>query len=155
MKLSYLFPAILLFSLISSSCTQQTKSPPNILFIFTDDHCEQALSAYGSEIISTPNMDRIANEGMRFNRCYVTNSICGPSRAVIQTGMYSHMNGFLTNRDWRSADRPETSSGFRLPDGHHREMAPEIDTAGIWLFWCIEGSGTLQQSAYADSGSGR
>jgi len=105
MKLSYLFPAILLFSLISSSCTQQTKSPPNILFIFTDDHCEQALSAYGSEIISTPNMDRIANEGMRFNRCYVTNSICGPSRAVIQTGMYSHMNGFLTNRDSFNGDQ--------------------------------------------------
>lgn len=105
MKLSYLFPAILLFSQISSSCTQQTKSPPNILFIFTDDHCEQALSAYGSEIISTPNMDRIANEGMRFNRCYVTNSICGPSRAVIQTGMYSHMNGFLTNRDSFNGDQ--------------------------------------------------
>ena len=50
-------------------------------------------------------MDRIANEGMRFNRCYVTNSICGPSRAVIQTGMYSHMNGFRTNRDSFDGDQ--------------------------------------------------
>ena len=70
---------------------------PNILLIFTDDHCEQALSAYDPSRISTPHMDRIANEGMRFNRCYVTNSICGPSRAVILTGKYSHLNGFIRN----------------------------------------------------------
>ncbi len=87
------------------SCSQKEISPPNILFIFTDDHCEQAISAYGSEIINTPSMDRIANEGMRFERCYVTNSICGPSRAVIQTGLYSHQNGFLTNRDAFNGDQ--------------------------------------------------
>ncbi|MCK4746997.1 MAG: sulfatase-like hydrolase/transferase, partial [Bacteroidales bacterium] len=90
---------VLLLVLSAMSCTRHEKTPPNILFIFTDDHCEQALSAYGSELISTPGMDRIANEGMRFNRCYVTNSICGPSRAVIQTGMYSHVNGMMTNRN--------------------------------------------------------
>jgi len=72
---------------------------PNILFIFTDDHCEQALSAYDPKRITTPNMDRIAKGGMKFTRCHVTNSICGPSRAVIQTGKYSHLNGFLTNGD--------------------------------------------------------
>jgi arylsulfatase A-like enzyme len=70
---------------------------PNILFIFTDDHCEQALSAYDPSRMTTPQMDRIANEGVRFDRCYVTNAICGPSRAVIQTGKYSHLNGFLDN----------------------------------------------------------
>ena len=70
---------------------------PNILLIFTDDHCQQALSAYDPSRITTPNMDRIANEGMKFNRCYVTNSICGPSRAVILTGKYSHLNGFVRN----------------------------------------------------------
>ena len=70
---------------------------PNIVFIFTDDHCEQALSAYDASRMSTPNMDRLANEGMLFTRCYVTNSICGPSRAVIQTGKYSHLNGFFRN----------------------------------------------------------
>ena len=105
MKLKFSPIAILGLSLMIISCTQQEKTPPNILFIFTDDHCEQALSAYGSKIIKTPGMDRIANEGMRFNRCYVTNSICGPSRAVIQTGMYSHMNGFLTNRDSFNGDQ--------------------------------------------------
>ena len=70
---------------------------PNIVFIFTDDHCEQALSAYDPTRISTPHMDRLANEGMRFTRCYVTNAICGPSRAVIQTGKYNHLNGFFRN----------------------------------------------------------
>ena len=70
---------------------------PNIVFIFSDDHCQQALSAYDPERITTPNMDRLAKEGMMFNRCYVTNAICGPSRAVIQTGKYSHINGFAVN----------------------------------------------------------
>ncbi|MEM7558510.1 MAG: sulfatase-like hydrolase/transferase, partial [Planctomycetota bacterium] len=75
----------------------QAADRPNILFIFTDDHCQQALSAYDDSRIITPNMDRIAKGGMRFDRCYVTNGICGPSRAVIQTGKYSHLNGFIRN----------------------------------------------------------
>lgn len=70
---------------------------PNILFIFTDDHAYQSISAYGSKINKTPNIDRLAREGLRFDRCYVTNSICGPMRAVIQTGKYSHINGFCVN----------------------------------------------------------
>ena len=70
---------------------------PNILFIFSDDHAYQAIGAYGSKINKTPNIDRIAKEGILFDRCYVTNSICGPMRAVIQTGKYSHLNGFLVN----------------------------------------------------------
>ena len=70
---------------------------PNILFIMSDDHAFQAISAYGSNVNKTPNLDRIANEGMRFDRCYVTNSICGPCRAVILTGKYSHLNGFERN----------------------------------------------------------
>ncbi len=80
-----------------SAADKEKAKRPNIVFIFTDDHCEQALSAYDDSRMTTPNMDRIANGGMRFTRCYVTNSICGPSRAVIQTGKYSHINGFMTN----------------------------------------------------------
>jgi arylsulfatase A-like enzyme len=72
---------------------------PNILFIMSDDHAYQAMSCYGSVVNETPNLDRIAEQGMRFDRCFVTNSICGPSRAVILTGKYSHLNGFRTNRD--------------------------------------------------------
>ncbi|MCP5114553.1 MAG: sulfatase, partial [bacterium] len=71
---------------------------PNILFVFADDHAYQAISAYGSKINHTPNIDRLAREGMRFDRCLVTNSICAPSRAVILTGKYSHLNGVIDNR---------------------------------------------------------
>tara|TARA_A100001037_G_scaffold9786_1_gene9611 strand:+ start:833 stop:2302 length:1470 start_codon:yes stop_codon:yes gene_type:complete len=63
----------------------------------SDDHSEAAISAYGSNLISTPNIDRIANEGAKFNNSFVTNSICAPSRAVLLTGKYSHLNGVLDN----------------------------------------------------------
>lgn len=72
---------------------------PNILFIMSDDHASHAMSCYGSRINETPNLDRIANEGMRFDNCFCTNSICTPSRAVILTGLYSHLNGVQTLRD--------------------------------------------------------
>ncbi|MDZ4850547.1 MAG: sulfatase [Pirellulaceae bacterium] len=72
---------------------------PNVVFIFADDLTCQSISAYGDnrKLLETPNMDRIAREGMRFDRCLVTNSICGPSRATIMTGKYSHKNGFYNN----------------------------------------------------------
>jgi arylsulfatase A-like enzyme len=72
---------------------------PNILFIMSDDHALAAISAYGSELIETPNIDRIASEGVRFTNSFVTNSICAPSRAVMLTGKYSHINGLRDNRD--------------------------------------------------------
>ncbi len=71
---------------------------PNIVFIFTDDHAAHALSCYGSKINKTPQLDRLANEGMLFRNCFCTNSICGPSRAVILTGKHSHLNGVINNR---------------------------------------------------------
>ena len=72
---------------------------PNILFIMADDHAERAIGAYGSDLIETPHIDRIANEGVRFANSFVTNSICAPSRAVFLTGKYSHRNGLRDNRD--------------------------------------------------------
>ena len=75
---------------------------PNILFVFTDDHAAHAIGAYGewlSEVAPTPNIDRLASEGMLFRNAFVTNSICAPSRAVILTGKHSHLNGVLTNRE--------------------------------------------------------
>src|SRR5437867_4147870 len=66
---------------------------PNILYIMSDDHAAQAIGAYGSKINKTPNIDRIASGGMRFTNCFVTNSICTPSRAAILTGKYAHKNG--------------------------------------------------------------
>ena len=75
------------------------RKKPNILFIMSDDHAERAISCYNKELIQTPNIDRIANEGIRFNNSFVTNSICGPSRAVLLTGKYSHLNRLRDNRD--------------------------------------------------------
>lgn len=66
---------------------------PNILFIMSDDHAQAALSCYGSTLNSTPNLDRLAREGVRFENSFVTNSICSPGRATILTGKYSHNNG--------------------------------------------------------------
>lgn len=66
---------------------------PNILFIFSDDHAQHAISVYGSKVNTTPHMDRLAKEGARFANSFVANSICTPSRATLLTGQYSHRNG--------------------------------------------------------------
>ena len=96
----FLLLAVTLICLDDSSAESK---PPNILFLFTDDHATQSISAYGinplTSLAPTPSIDRIAREGMLFRKCYVTNSICGPSRAVILTGKYSHLNGFRKNGD--------------------------------------------------------
>jgi arylsulfatase A-like enzyme len=81
---------------------QAAAPQPNILFIFSDDHATQAIGAYGhplTKIAPTPHLDHLAASGMRFDRCLVTNSICGPSRATILTGKYSHLNGFYLNEN--------------------------------------------------------
>src|SRR5882724_6913653 len=90
---------------------------PNIVFIFSDDHAYQAVSAYGHNLNQTPNIDRLAKEGMRFDRCLVPNSICGPSRATVLTGKYSHANGFYNN----------TNSKF---DGTQTTMPKLLQAAG-------------------------
>ncbi|MBT8045128.1 MAG: sulfatase [Verrucomicrobiae bacterium] len=74
---------------------------PNIIWIFSDDHSYQTIGAYGGRLQHlnmTPNIDRLAAEGMRFDRCYVSNSICGPARAVLLTGKHSHLNGKRDNK---------------------------------------------------------
>jgi arylsulfatase A-like enzyme len=71
---------------------------PNIIFIMSDDHAYQAISAYQDNLIVTPNIDRIAQQGMLFNNACVTNSICAPSRATILTGKHTHLNGKIDNR---------------------------------------------------------
>ena len=79
------------------SCAQKkeeaaTPERPNIVYIMTDDHAYQAISCYNGELNQTPNIDRIANEGVMFANSFVTNSICAPSRAVMLTGKFSHQN---------------------------------------------------------------
>lgn len=95
---------------------------PNIVVIMSDDHAFQAISAYGSRLARTPNIDRIAREGVRFDKAYVTNSICAPSRAVILTGKYSHKNGLKDN----------VSSKF---DGSQNTFIKELGKAGYQTAW--------------------
>jgi arylsulfatase A-like enzyme len=112
--------SIVLFQAILFSPRSQAQSNPprpNIVFIFSDDHAYQAVSAYGFGLNKTPNIDRIANEGMRFDRCLVTNSLCGPSRATVLTGKYSHLNHFYNN----------TNSKF---DGSQTTMPKLLHAAG-------------------------
>ena len=92
---------ILIFFLASCSEKKETATTesrrPNIIFIMSDDHAYQAISAYDSKLIQTPHIDRIAKEGMLFTNACVTNSICAPSRATILTGKHNHINGKIDN----------------------------------------------------------
>ncbi|MDW8264260.1 MAG: sulfatase, partial [Gemmataceae bacterium] len=95
-------PSLVLFLALASTLVGPAAlaaGRPNILFIFSDDHAWQAISAYGEarRLIDTPHIDRLAREGVRFDRCLVTNAICGPSRATVLTGKYSHLHGFYNN----------------------------------------------------------
>jgi arylsulfatase A-like enzyme len=102
MKINFSITTALGLVVVAPSLHSQTTNQqrPNIVYIMSDDHAYQAISAYGGplkDLAPTPNIDRIAANGMRFNRCLVTNSLSGPSRAVILTGKYSHLNGFIRN----------------------------------------------------------
>ncbi len=110
------FFIFLLLSLSCFSCKQEIKTEaipekkrPNIIFIMSDDHAINAISAYGhpvGQLAPTPNINRIAQNGAIFNHSFVTNSICGPSRAVILTGNHSHINGFRQNGDQFDGSQP-------------------------------------------------
>ncbi len=99
--------SVFIIALMFHSCKEKDvsvkpKQHPNIIFIMADDHAAQAISAYGhpiSQLAPTPNIDRIAHDGAIFKTNFCTNSICGPSRAVILTGKHSHINGFRMNGD--------------------------------------------------------
>jgi arylsulfatase A-like enzyme len=90
---------------------------PNILYIMSDDHAAHAISAYGSRVNQTPNLDRLAKTGMRFDNCFCVNSICTPSRATILTGKYSHLNGVPT---------------FNRFDGSQPTVAKYLQAAGYY-----------------------
>lgn len=112
--------ALIICLLLGNLAYAQQK--PNIVIIISDDHAYQAISAYGSKLASTPNIDRIAKAGVTFNKAYVTNSICGPSRATILTGKYSHKNGFKDN---------ETSAFDHSQDN----FAKQLQAGGYQTAW--------------------
>jgi arylsulfatase A-like enzyme len=89
-----------IFATLLFAVASHADDRPNILFIFSDDHAAHSISAYGSKINKTPNIDRIAQGGMLFRNAFCENSICTPSRATIITGKMSHMNGAYNVGDW-------------------------------------------------------
>ena len=100
MKKLQIISVIITCSIMFIGCEKlatEVKRRPNIVFIMSDDHAYQAISAYDSSLISTPNIDRIAKMGMLFTNASVTNSICAPSRATLLTGKHSHINGKVDN----------------------------------------------------------
>jgi arylsulfatase A-like enzyme len=99
----YVVRALAVAALALATVPAHAANRPNVVLVFVDDHAYQAISAYGDarRLIETPNIDRLAKEGMRFDRCLVPNSICGPSRATVLTGKYSHLNGFYNNTNSR------------------------------------------------------
>lgn len=127
--------AILAGLVLVLACKQQekpkeevAKGPPNIIFIMADDHAFQAISAYGHELgklAPTPNIDRIAKNGAIFHNNFCTNSICGPSRAVILTGKHSHINGFRMNGEQFDGSQPT------LPK-HLKKLGYETAIIGKW-----------------------
>jgi arylsulfatase A-like enzyme len=128
-----LLALLALFCMVSLG--QAANPRPNIVFIFSDDHSPNAIGAYGRWLKSlnpTPNIDRLAAEGMTFLRSYCSNSICGPVRAVIETGKHSHLNGFRQNGDkfnWEQQTFPKLlqNAGYQtvLYGKYHLEGRPK------------------------------
>lgn len=117
-RISRFVRPLVLFTLIAVSLPIEAKEErPNIVFIFSDDHAPHAIGAYDGWLKSvnpTPEIDQLAEQGMLFENSFCTNSICGPSRAVIQTGKHSHKNGFMDNGDrfdWNQQTFPKLLQG--------------------------------------------
>ncbi|HBO43917.1 MAG TPA: sulfatase [Planctomycetaceae bacterium] len=101
---------------------------PNILLIMADDHTQAAMSCYGSKTIQTPHIDRIGSSGQRFNHMVVTNALCSPSRAVLLTGKYSHVNGFCRNGERFDASQQTFPKLMR-------QAGYETGIVGKWHLW--------------------
>ncbi|MGE3315384.1 MAG: sulfatase [Planctomycetaceae bacterium] len=140
-------------------CSAASAAPPdgrpNILFIFSDDHASHAMSCYGSKIVKTPNLDRIANEGMLFKNCFCTNSVCGPSRAVILTGKHSHLNGFYRNGN-RFDGSQQTFPKLLQKAGYQTAIIGkwhlESDPTGFDLWKILIGQGPYYNPQFIENG---
>ena len=130
-------------------------SRPNIVFIMSDDHAAHAISCYGSRINKTPNLDRIAAGGVRFTNCFCTNSICAPSRAVILTGQYSHINGVMDNRD-KFSDENVTYPKLLQKAGYETAMIGKwhlkTDPTGFDYWSVLPGQGVYHDPDFIEMG---
>ncbi|MHC5541039.1 sulfatase family protein [Singulisphaera rosea] len=131
---------------------------PNVLFIFSDDHAYQAIGAYNDprKLVATPNIDRIARQGIRFDRCLVPNSICGPSRATVLTGKYSHANGFYNNTNSRFDGSQETFPKQLRGAGYQTAVVGKwhlvSDPAGFDYWHILPGQGVYYNPPMIDNG---
>jgi arylsulfatase A-like enzyme len=132
---------------------------PNILFIMSDDHASHAMSCYGSKINETPNLDRIAEGGMRFDNCFCTNSICTPSRAAILTGTYNHINGVTTlasKIDGRQVTFPKLlqAAGYQtaMVGKWHLGHGGDADPTGFDYWNVLPGQGLYHDPEMIDMG---
>jgi len=151
-----------LFFLLSACSTRDNQAgnelQPNIVFIMSDDHAFQAISAYGgplADLALTPNIDRIAQGGMRFDRCMVTNSICGPCRATILTGKYSHVNGFRDNANNHFDGSQLTFPKVLQKAGYQTAMIGKwhlgTDPTGFDYWDILPGQGSYYNPTFIDS----
>lgn len=124
---------LLLTAIVAFGCSaskKETPLKPNILYIMSDDHAYQAISAYGHDLNQTPNIDRLAEEGAIFTRACVTNSICAPSRAVLLTGKHSFVNGKVDNVqpfNWEQDNFPKLLQA----NGYETAMIGKIHLDGL------------------------
>src|SRR5258708_6304247 len=128
---------------------------PNILYIMADDHASHAISAYGSRINRTPNIDRIAKEGMRFDNCFCTNSICTPSRGVIMTGQYSHITGVKTLNDGLDPARQNVAKllqGAGYQTGFVGKWHLKYDPSGFDYWIMLPGQGLYHNPVMIEMG---
>jgi len=136
-----------------SAAAQGTGGRPNILFIMSDDHASHAMTCYGSRINDTPNLDRIARDGMRFDNCFCTNSICAPSRAVILTGKYSHLNSVRDNR-MRFDGEQQTFPKLLQQAGYQTVMIGKwhlkSDPTGFDYWHVLPGQGAYHNPAFIE-----
>ena len=136
---------------------QADEARPNILFIMSDDHTSQAVSAYGgmlADVCPTPHIDRLAQEGMRFENCFVTNSICTPSRAAIFTGVYAHKNGVYKftalNQDQPTLPKLMQRAGYHtaLIGKYHLHSNP----VGLDFWSVLPGQGRYHAPEFIEQG---
>ncbi|MDQ8737162.1 sulfatase [Paenibacillus sp. LHD-38] len=139
--------------------SEQQVKRPNIIFIMSDDHAAHAIGCYGSRINETPNIDRIANEGMRLDNCFCTNSICTPSRAAILTGTYNHVNGVKTLSD-RLDGKQLTVSKLLQQNGYqtaivgkwHLGHGGDSDPTGFDFWSVVPGQGDYIDPSFIEMG---